>query len=71
MCYKTLKSDPIFVFEEGMIFIGKCILDAGKEYEKYEDRKINVIMKFGGTFIDVKAIHIKSGNYVNVKLLFN
>ena len=69
--YKTLKPDPIFVFEEGMIFIGKCRLDAGKEYEKFEEREINITMKFGGTFIDVSAIHLKSGNIVKVKLLFN
>ena len=69
--YKTLKPNPIFIFEEGMIFIGKCKLDAGEEYEKYEDRKISITMKFGGTFIDVSAIHLKSGNSVKVKLLFN
>ena len=54
-----------------MIFIGKCKLDAGKDYYKYEDREINVTMKFGGTFIDVSAIHLKSGNSIDVKLLFN
>ena len=69
--HKTLKPDPIFVFEEGMIFIGKCRLDARKEYEKFEEREINITMKFGGTFIDVSAIHLKSGNIVKVKLLFN
>ena len=69
--YKTLKPDPIFVFEEGIIFIGKCRLDAGKEYEKDEERKISITMKFGGTFIDVSAVHLKSGNIVKVKLLFN
>ena len=69
--YKTLKPDPIFVFEEGIIFMGKCRLDAGKEYEKDEERKISITMKFGGTFIDVSAEHLKSGNIVKVKLLFN
>ena len=68
--YKTIKPDPVFTFEEGVIFLGKCEIDAGKEYEKLEDRKINVTMKFGGTFIDVSAIHIKSGNAAKVKLLY-
>ena len=68
--YKTLKPDPVFTFEEGVIFLGKCEIDAGKEYKKIEDREINVTMKFGGTFIDVSAIHIKSGNAAKVKLLY-
>ena len=68
--YKTLKPDPIFTFEEGVIFLGKCRIDTGKEYEKLEDRQLNVTMKYGGTFIDVSAIHIKSGNFAKVKLLY-
>ena len=62
--YKTISPNPIFIFEEGMIHIGNCELVVGKEYNNYEDRKINVTMKFGGTFIDVSAIHIKSGTLV-------
>ena len=69
--YKTLKSNPTFIFEEGMEFIGKCELDLGREYEKYEEREINVTMKFGGTFIDVSSIHLKTGKSVKAKLLFN
>ena len=74
--YKTMQQNPTFIFEEGVILIGKCKLDAGEEFEKIEDkkkedRKIGITMKFGGTFIDVSATHLKSGNLVKTKLLFN
>ncbi len=69
--YKTMKCNPTFAFEEGMTFIGKCKLDAGKEFEKLEDKKFKTTMKFGGTFIDVSAKHLKSGNLVKTKLIFN
>ena len=69
--YKTIKPSPNFIFEEGMIFIGKCKLDAGKEFEKYEDREIKVTLQLGGTFIKASAIHIKSGNKVKAKLIFD
>ena len=68
--YKTIKPSPTFISEEGVIFIGKCKLDAGKEYE-INNRKIEITMEFGGTFIEVNAFHIKSGNKVNAKLIFN
>ena len=69
--YKTKNPNPTFIFEEGMIKIGECLLDVGKEYEKSEERKIKTIMKFGGTFIDVTAIHIKTGISVKTKLIFD
>ena len=56
--YKTIKPSPTFIFEEGVIFIGKCKLDAGKEYE-INNRDIEITMEFGGTFIEVNAFHIK------------
>jgi hypothetical protein len=69
--YKTKKANPIFVFEEGIIKIGECRLEIGKEYENYKERKIRTIMKFGGTFIDVTAIHLKSGKTVKTTLTFD
>ena len=69
--YKTKKQNPTFAFEEGIIKIGECRIEIGKEYEKYQDRKIRTIMKFGGTFIDVTAIHLKSGKTVKTTLTFD
>ena len=69
--YKTKKINPIFIFEEGIIKIGQCRLDIGEEYENLEDRKIKTLMKFGGTFIDVTGIHIKSGKSVKITLTFD
>ena len=69
--YKTKKQNPIFTFEEGITKIGQCRLDIGKEYNNYKDREIKTIMKFGGTYIDVTAFHIKTGKYVKTTLLFD
>ena len=69
--YKTKDPNPVFTFDEGMIKIGKCRLDIGQEYDSYKDRKIKTIMKFGGTFIDVTAIHIKTGITVKTTLDFD
>ena len=68
--YKTLKTSPIFTFENGMEKFGQLILDAKKDYP-YGEREIKVTMKFGGTFIDVNAIHVKSGNEIKATLTFN
>ena len=54
-----------------MVKIGVCRIDIDKEYESFKDRKIKTIMKFGGTFIDVTAIHKKSGITVKTKLIFD
>lgn len=67
--YQTLNPNPIFTFENGVDKIGDCELDAGKDYPPGE-RSIEVSMKFGGTFIDVKAIHIKSGKIIKTTLNF-
>ena len=69
--FKTKKENPIFIFEEGVSKIGECLLDVGKAYEKYEDKKIKTTMKFGGTFIDVIGIHLKSGKTVKTTLTFD
>jgi len=69
--YKTKKTNPIFTFEEGMKKIGECELDIGKFYNTLEEREVEIIMKFGGTFIDVTAIHLKSGKSVKTKLTFD
>ena len=72
--YKTKKSNPIFIFEEGINEIGECRLEIGeilKENENYKERKIKTIMKFGGTYINVTAIHLKSGKTVKTSLTFD
>ena len=69
--YKTKAPNPIFIFDEGVNKIGECELYVGKTYEQYEDRKVKVIMKFGGTFIDVIAIHVKSGKSIKTSLTFD
>ena len=68
--YKSLKSNPILVNEEGIETIGQLDFDAGKEYPPGE-RQFSVTMRIGGTFIDVKAKHTKSGNSIKTKLDFN
>ena len=69
--YKTKKKNPVFVFEDGITQIGKCKIQIDKEYATLKDRKIKVTMKFGGTYIDVTAIHLKSGKSANTKLIFD
>ena len=69
--YKTKKPNPIFVFEERIIQIGECRFEIGKEYENYEEREIKTIMKFGGTYIDVTVIHLKSGKTIKTTLTFD
>ena len=69
--FKTKKPNPNFISDEGMIKIGECKLDIGKEYEGDKERKIKTIMKFGGTFIDVTAIQVKTGVFVKTTLTFD
>ena len=69
--YKTKKPNPIFSFEEDVIKIGECSLELDETYEDLEDRKIDTTMKFGGTFSDVTAKHIKSGKSVKTTLTFD
>ena len=47
----------------------ECELDAGKDYPLGE-RNFKVYMKLNGTFIDIKAIHEKSGKSCSVNLKF-
>ena len=68
--YKTLKSNPIFINEEGIEEIGKLSFDAGKDFPPRE-RKFTITMRIGGTFIDVKVKHLKSGTTIKTKLDFN
>ena len=72
--FKTKKSNPIFISEEGIIEMGECRLKFEKMWEKndnYKERKIKIIMKFGGTYINVTAIHLKSGKTVKITLTFD
>ena len=68
--YKSIKPNPIFTFEKGVEKILECELDAGKDYPLGE-RNIIIEIKFGGTYIDVKAIHEKSGKSINVNLKYD
>jgi hypothetical protein len=68
--YRSLKPNPIFTFEKGVEKIAECILDAEKDYPVGE-RDAKVYMKFGGTFIDVQGVHIKSGKKCKVKFKFD
>ena len=68
--YKTQKSNPIFVYEEGNEKIGQLILETEKDYPPGQ-REFTVTMRIGGTFIDVKAKHLKSGITIKTKLNFN
>ena len=69
--YKTKDPNPVFAFDDGMIKIGECRIDIGKEYESSKDRRIKTILKFGGTFFDVTAIHIKTGLIFKTTLTFD
>ena len=69
--FKTKKKNPVFIFEDDIIKIGEYQLEIDEEYENYNDREIKTIMKFGGTFIDVTAIHIQSGKTVKTTLSFD
>ena len=62
--------NPTFYSEEGVNKIGECELYIGKGVENYKDRTLIVTMKFGGTFIDVTAIHKASGKTVKTTLTF-
>ena len=68
--YKTLDPNPVFTFDNGVVKMGHFDLDAGKDYPVGE-RGFKVYMKFGGTFVDIKAVHDKSGNYIKAKFKFN
>ena len=68
--YKTLKPNPIFINEEGIEEISKIKLDAGKDFPPGK-RQFIITMRIGGTFIDVKAKHLKSGATIKTKLDFN
>jgi len=68
--YKTFKPNPIFIFEEGIEKIGQLKFDTGKDYPPGE-RSNTVTMRIGGTFIDVKCKHKKSGKAIKTKLDFN
>ena len=69
--YRTTKRNPVFALEEGVNKIGECKLIVGEAYEKYEDRKLETIIKFGGTFIDVTGRHVKTGKEVEAILTFD
>ena len=68
--FQTLKPNPTFTFEKGVEKMGECTLDAGRDYPKGE-RKFTVTMKFGGTFINVKGKHEKSGKEIKTSFVFN
>ena len=67
--YKSLNPNPEFIFENGVEKIGILEIDAGRDYP-FGERDLKVTMKFGGTFINVKAFHVKSGKEVKTTLNF-
>ena len=69
--YKTKNPNPIFILEEGIIKIGQCEIEISDEFKEYEDKRIKITMKFGGTFIDVIGVHEKSGKSVKTTLKFD
>ena len=68
--YKTFKPNPIFVNEEGIEEIGQLRYEADEDYPIGE-RGNTVTMMIGGTFIDVKCKHTKSGKIIKTQLDFN
>ena len=68
--YKTLKTNPVFIYEDGIEEIGQLKIDAEKDYPPGE-RVFTITMRIGGTFIDVKAKHLKSGKIIKTKFDFN
>ena len=69
--YKTKKINPIFSFENEVTKIGECQINVVNNFKNKEDRKLKIIMKFGGTFINVIALHLKTGKSVKTKLIFD
>ena len=69
--FKTKNKNPKFTTDEGVSYIGKLVLDIGKDYREMKDRKVTLNMKFGGTFIDVTATHSKSNNSENSTFKFD
>ena len=69
--YKTQKKNPTFIFEKGITKIGQCIIHIDQKYTNIKDKEVKTIMKFGGTFIDVTSIHLKSGKSVKTTLIFD
>ena len=67
--YKTEKLKPKFVTEEGMIKIGKLTLDTGRKNDE-NDRDIETSMKFGGTYLQFKSKHLKTGKEIATILKF-
>lgn len=67
--YKTEKLNPKYVNEEGMINIGELTLDTGRNNPK-DERELEGSMKFGGTFLEFKSKHLKSGKEINTILKF-
>ena len=64
--YKSLKPNPLFTSEKGVEKITGCELDSKKDYPIGE--KITIYVYCGGTCLDVKAVHEKSGEEIAVTL---
>lgn len=68
--FQSLKPNPTFIYENEVEKMGEFTLDAEEEFP-LDEREIDVCIKFGGTFFDVKAMHKKSQKYINGTLHFN
>jgi hypothetical protein len=67
--YKSLKPNPIFISEKGVEKIMECELDAKKDYPVSE-RELKVYIYCGGTSIDIKAVHVKSGIQISTNIKY-
>ena len=52
-----------------MIKIGELLLDTGKNNPK-DERELEGSMKFGGTYLEFKSKHLKSGKEIKSLLKF-
>ena len=64
--YKSKKPNPLFISEKGVEKVTGCELDLKKNYPIGEEIKIYVYC--GGTCLDIKAVHEKSGEKISVTL---
>lgn len=68
--YKTKKKNPMYVFEEGVEKIGECRLDTERNNSN-DERELIETMKFGGTFLNFEAVHVKSGKRIKTTFKFD
>ena len=68
--FKSLKTNPLFTFENGVEKIAEYELDADRDYPIREN-SFKIYIKLNGTLIDVQGVHTKCGKKCKVKLKFD